>query len=343
MKHLTLTILLASLAALATVAAASARADRPLAEHTPPQALASRAGQAPSVAALSVTAPPADDANHAGANHARAEHGSPPHIEISPAMAERAGIRTRIASAGQIAQSLRVYGNVSVPPGHMAQVRARFPGVVRTVNVQLGDAVRKGELLAIVESNDSLRSYSVQAPITGVVQALNVAPGDLATDAPLLTLLDDSALSLELKIFPQQRTAVHAGQALSILHTEPLIQSEITHLMPVPGAPYVIARAPLDNSTGRFAPGDLLAADIVLARTHAAVIVDNRALQQVESQSGVFIETEEGFVFQPLTLGQRDAQHTEVIHGLDTGTHYVVENSYLIKADLEKAGATHEH
>ena len=34
---------------------------------------------------------------------------------------------------------------------------------------------------------------------------------------------------------------------------------------------------------------------------------------------------------------------TEVLEGLNPGDRYVVENSYLLKADLEKSGASHDH
>jgi cobalt-zinc-cadmium efflux system membrane fusion protein len=44
-----------------------------------------------------------------------------------------------------------------------------------------------------------------------------------------------------------------------------------------------------------------------------------------------------------LTLGRRDTRFVEVLEGLAPGTVYVTENSYLIKADIEKAGASHDH
>jgi len=32
-----------------------------------------------------------------------------------------------------------------------------------------------------------------------------------------------------------------------------------------------------------------------------------------------------------------------VLGGLEPGTTFVTENSYLIKADIEKSGASHDH
>ncbi len=44
-----------------------------------------------------------------------------------------------------------------------------------------------------------------------------------------------------------------------------------------------------------------------------------------------------------LELGRQDATWAEVLGGLDAGTSYVTENSYVIKADIEKSGASHDH
>jgi cobalt-zinc-cadmium efflux system membrane fusion protein len=44
-----------------------------------------------------------------------------------------------------------------------------------------------------------------------------------------------------------------------------------------------------------------------------------------------------------LELGRRDGEFVEVLSGLEPGTGYVSENSYLVKADIEKSGASHDH
>ena len=68
-------------------------------------------------------------------------------------------------------------GTVAVDENRRAQVRARFAGLVREVRAGLGDTVGVGQTLAIVESNESLKSYAVTAPIAGrVVRSLYV-PG----------------------------------------------------------------------------------------------------------------------------------------------------------------------
>lgn len=58
---------------------------------------------------------------------------------------------------------------------------------------------------------------------------------------------------------------------------------------------------------------------------------------------GVFIKEGESYRFLPLTLGRMDDHYVEVLDGLEEGQQYVNQNSYLIKADIEKSEAEHEH
>ncbi|AJD47985.1 CzcB family heavy metal RND efflux membrane fusion protein [Isoalcanivorax pacificus W11-5] len=265
-------------------------------------------------------------------------------VEIEAAMARQSGVSTAPAGAGQIERLARAYGTLVTPPDHSASARARFPGVVTSVQATVGDRVSQGDTLAVIESSDSLRSYRLRAPIDGVVQSQTVSPGAVVADAPLFTLINDRRLWAELKLFPRQRGEVRAGQTVHLRTGEHRVEGRIAHITPgAAGAPYVIARVPLDNPDGRFAPGDMVNADIVVEQEEVPLRVDNRALQTVDARTGVFIQAGDSYEWRPLDLGRRDDRYTEVLGGLRAGVRYVVDNSYLIKADLEKAGAAHEH
>ena len=49
------------------------------------------------------------------------------------------------------------------------------------------------------------------------------------------------------------------------------------------------------------------------------------------------------YVRRLVELGEQDDEHVEVLGGLKPGTTYVTEQSFLIKADIEKSGASHDH
>ena len=67
------------------------------------------------------------------------------------------------------------------------------------------------------------------------------------------------------------------------------------------------------------------------------------ALQRFRDFEVVFAQVGDIYEVRMLELGRRDARFVEVLEGLSPGTKYVTDNSYLIKADIEKAGASHDH
>lgn len=263
---------------------------------------------------------------------------------IAANIAETAGIRTAIAGAGQIERILTVYGNLAIAPERMARVHARFPGMVTQVNAGLGARVTKGALLAQVESNDSLRTYGVHSPIDGVVIERRINNGDITGNEPLFTVADLGTLWAELKVFPGQRAEVAVGQPVR-LHSEDVHgEARILSLLPdTASAPHSVARVGIDNAGGLLTPGMLVSGDIVVESAHVPLIVDNRALQSFRDWTVVFVQVGDTYEIRPLTLGRRDGRSSEVLSGLNAGDRYVVANSYLIKADIEKSGASHDH
>ena len=49
------------------------------------------------------------------------------------------------------------------------------------------------------------------------------------------------------------------------------------------------------------------------------------------------------FEVRPLELGRSDGQWVEVVKGLSAGERYAATNSFVLKAELGKSGATHDH
>lgn len=263
---------------------------------------------------------------------------------IPAEIAQRAGITSTEAGPGTIERSLTTYGSLAVAPQQRAQVRARFPGVTRQVNVNLGDRVSRGDLLAEVESNDSLKTYPLRAPISGVVTARHISSGEVARDNTLFAITDLSTLWAELRVFPGQRAEVAVGQTVRLTAEGVDRQGTIQHLLPVGDEPpYILARVEVDNREGLLTPGLLVAGDIVVETVEVPVAVDNRALQSFRDWTVVFIQVGDTYEIRPLELGRSDGEMTEVLSGLKPGDRYVVENSYLIKADIKKSGASHDH
>jgi len=124
---------------------------------------------------------------HASGEHDD-DHDEQQIVAIDDHVAEKSMIETAIASSGLINEQLKVYGKTVNDPSQVSHIRARFPGTVVNVNVQIGDTVKVGETLAFAESNESLKKYPIKALMPGVVVARHANPGEMALDQVLFTL-----------------------------------------------------------------------------------------------------------------------------------------------------------
>lgn len=275
-----------------------------------------------------------------------ADHGdeSDGRVRIGHHIAAQAGVRTVVASGGPIRQIRLLYGRIVHDPRQISRVRARFPGPIIRILPALGDRVKAGETVAEVEANESLRRYSLAAPIAGTVVAVHANVGDFAAEQPLLTIANQDRLWAEFRVYSQDRALVKTDMPVQLRHEEKKQNSKVELLVPALGSePYGVVRVPIDNRNGDWAPGMLVEGDLVVSAADVALLVDNRALQDVRDATVVFIQVDDEYEIRPLELGRTDGRVTEVLGGLNVGDRYVVENSYLLKADLEKSGAAHDH
>lgn len=85
-------------------------------------------------------------------------------------------------------------------------------------------------------------------------------------------------------------------------------------------------------------------ARIIAEATTASVAVPTGAIQRLGGRETVFIELEEG-VFQARTIsvGRSDGEWTEVTAGLDPGERTVIRGSFILKSELMKSEAGHQH
>jgi cobalt-zinc-cadmium efflux system membrane fusion protein len=285
-------------------------------------------------------------AAHAGRTHRWTYESYEGRTAIPADVARAAGVSTAVAGPGTIVETLILYGSIVPDPTRVREVKARFPGVIRDVHAQIGDRVQAGAALATIESNESLQRYTVTAPIGGIVTSRHAEPGEQAGDEELFEIADYSTVWVELNVFARERARVREGQVARITAEDGTQASgEIDYLAPAGerASQSSIARVVLDNADGLWVPGQFVEADVTVAETAVDIAVPLSALQTFRDFDVVFARVDDTYEVRMLTLGRRDSVHAEVLGGLAPGTEYVTENSYLIKADIEKAGASHDH
>jgi cobalt-zinc-cadmium efflux system membrane fusion protein len=82
---------------------------------------------------------------------------------------------------------------------------------------------------------------------------------------------------------------------------------------------------------------------VVLAESPVAVAVRNSSLQTLGTELSVFVRTVGGFEPRAVSTGRSDGEWTEVLAGLAAAEEYVSAGSFILKAELGKAEAEHEH
>lgn len=288
------------------------------------------------------------DHNEEKGNGKHAEQGHGEETTISSETLKELDVEIAEARRATIRETLSVSGRVTFNQNTTAQVKARFPGVIRSVNSEPGLAVRDGDTLATVESNDSLQVYPVTAPVTGTVVARDANIGEIAGEAPLFVIADLGTLWAELSVFSKDVERVKSGQKVTIICLDDPVTVESAVALVLPAAEAtnqtVVARAVIDNAGGHWRPGVNIRADIALSERDVPLAVKANAIQRMEGKTVVFVQTAEGtFKAQPVGIGSIDAEWAEIRSGLSPGQRYVAKNSFLIKADIGKAGAEHEH
>lgn len=270
---------------------------------------------------------------------------------IAAKVAEEAGVKVEVAGKAVIRDQVHLLGSVALNADRHAAIKARFDGTVREVRVRQGDRVKRGQALLIVEGNESMREYPVTAPFDGVVLTRATNVGDVTGGNVLMEVADLSRVWIELHALGDVATRIQHGQNVRVQSAtgELRATARISALLPVATrGQSVIARAVLDNPDGHWRPGMAVSAEVAVSEREVPLAVRESALQRLDDAMVVFVREGETYQAHAVTLGARDGEFAEVLpsatgHGLEPGAEYVTAQSFLIKADIEKAGAAHEH
>lgn len=266
--------------------------------------------------------------------------------EITERLIKLTGIETEQAGPQTLSISNALYGVVTVAEDRQYRVHAPYPGIVESVSVKTGDRVKKGQALVTVRNQATLQSYVINSPANGEVTGRMVNAGDHSNIGSLLEISDLSRVWVEFSLFPAdiEQLRVAMPVRVSDLHQQNVAQGEISYISPqMSDGHSARARLEISNAQGNWRPGMHVNAHVAVEHYPAALAVKRSALQSYQNQPAVFVRYGNTFEVRMLTLGRQDADYVEVLSGLKPGSEYVTANSFLLKAEALKAGASHNH
>ncbi|MAU60195.1 MAG: HlyD family secretion protein [Parvibaculum sp.] len=267
---------------------------------------------------------------------------------ISEEAARAGGIETEIAGPATVGHLVDLAGRVEIVPEGRSEIRGQYPGRIVEMRGALGQTVNKGQVLARIEASHSLREYSVHAPMDGVIVAKGANAGDVTGDRPMFVVADPTRLHAEFFVYPGDAERIRAGQTVEVRNfaNDTRTSGEVELVLPVAdvNSQSLVAHVALPPSAAEsFRPGMSVEGSFEVAAEEVPLAVRTKALQRFRDFTVVYAKVDETYEVRMLELGRRTPEWTEVLGGLEPGTEYVTDGAFLIRADVEKSGASHDH
>ncbi|MFK4507167.1 efflux RND transporter periplasmic adaptor subunit [Bradyrhizobium daqingense] len=275
------------------------------------------------------------------------EHGAD-RIRISDVKLAAAGVVLAEAASATLTDTLAFNGILRANQEAVVQVTPRFPGIAKSILKRIGDRVGKDDLLAAIESNQSLTVYELKAPFAGTIIERQISLGEYASEQkPAFVIADLSTIWVDLSIYRQDLRRVRLNDEVLIDPDDGRgeIKGKISYMAPIGSSETqtALARVVLPNPDGRLRPGLFVTARLILAARDVAVAVRRSAIQTLENRTIVFVREEgDKIEARPVELGDSDPRFVEIKAGLAAGEHYVAENSFVVKAEMGKGEAEHD-
>lgn len=212
----------------------------------------------------------------------------------------------------------------------------------------------KSRLLAFGAASGSNGRYVLTAPISGIISKKDLVVGENVQLANQLFIIDQlDQLWLEFIAPSADLSAIGLNQHIEFksLQTGNLFKAQIQSLNTEADLQTgrLQVRAKILSSATELRPNLMVNVQLQQAGSSQALRILKSAIQNVEGKDVVFVASEHDqnieFKAQPVVLGQisGNAEWVEVQSGLTQGQQYAAQGSFLLKSELEKGEASHEH
>lgn len=265
-------------------------------------------------------------------------------VKLSPKELSHATLQFETAELGNVGLTLRTTGRVVANANKTARVSTVLEGRLTQINVDLNDRVKKGMLLATVETPELVgRPLEIRSPIDGIVLNRNRTLGELVDkSAEILTVTDPSELWVIAEIKERDIGSVKIGQDVSfqvLPYPERKFHGEVVLMgnQVESDSRTVEARIRVDNADGALKPGMFADVSIVTTVVEHVLTVADSALQTDEDKEILFVALDaQSFEKRVVSLGVEQEGRVQITAGLKPGERVVTTGSFVLKSELLK-------
>lgn len=198
------------------------------------------------------------------------------------------------------------------------------------------------------EGGGDLTRYKLRSPIDGVVVEKHLSLGEaVRDDATVFVVADLATVWAEMTVYAKDLDTVKIGQSAVVRAASLNVSGSgtVSYVGALVGeqSRTALARIMLPNPKGEWRPGLPINIELTSDEVEVPVAVSMEALQTLNAWDVVFGRYGEFLEARPVEQGRSDGKLVEIVKGLNAGEAYAAKNSYLIKAELGKSAASHDH
>lgn len=219
---------------------------------------------------------------------------------------------------------------------------------LQEAQIAVRNAQQKLRAVGASATAGALNQFELRAPFDGTLVEKHISLGEaVREDANVFTLSDLSTVWAEMAVPAHEIGRVRVGAKVVVSSTASQEKAEGT--ISYVGASIgeqtrtAKARVTLANPQLAWRPGLFVTITVLAEEAEVPVAVRTEAVQTMGDTSVVFLAVPGGFVAQPVKLGRAGGRFVEIVEGLQPGARYAASNSYVLKSEQGKAGASHTH
>lgn len=270
-------------------------------------------------------------------------------LKWTPELQKEFGIETQIARSGTIEKTRELPGEVEFHLDYLAHLTSRYSGIVKSIRKHVGDSVRKGDVLAVIESNDSLTNYQITAPISGVIFEKHLTLGESVPDSTeIFKIADTSHLWATFHVYSDLSPYVKKGDTV-ILQNKfgDTLKTKVSYVSPSLSTTTRTrqARANIETNSTKWSAGTFIRVLYPYQTSKGDIVIPKTALQKIDNKWAVFVKHDNEFELEFVEIGEEDANNVILTRGIKPGQEIVSKGSFVLKAELEKTsfGDGHGH
>ncbi|MCK5794836.1 MAG: efflux RND transporter periplasmic adaptor subunit [Anaerolineales bacterium] len=262
-------------------------------------------------------------------------------IFLTDAQQQQAGIKLAAVALGSISEIRRIYGEIRLNEDRLIHQYPKYPGIVRNLQVNIGQTVNSGDTLATIFNTETLSLYPVISAIRGEILEKHAVVGAVIHGAdPLLVIGNLETVWVDLHVFEKDHGLIKKGQSVTLFSIDGTdqITTKVRYMKPVMNVESrtYIVRCMIGNSSRHWNPGRFVYGEIEFEEPQSqSLVVPENSIQNYESKQVVFVpEGLNNFEAVPIITGRKAQGLVEIISGLELGDQIVSQGAFFIKSEL---------